>query len=287
MANQAILIGIAAGLFFVGLGVGYAVFSNAETQTVSMQQWQHMMQDPNQRQQMMNQMMQNPEAMNDWMNTMMGDPQTLQQMNQFMMDHPVQMQQMHQMMLEDPEHMEQMMQHMMNNQHASNQMMNTMMRNDQFMQGMMTNSQFQNNWMGPWMMNNTDWQGTMGQGMMNQGMMGHNMMNGNTMMGTSIMEDSEVIKTIDDIGAMLDNVSSEYKLGNADNALSLATMAYLEKYEYIEGKIASEDSQLMEKIELMLRRDLRHMINTDYPADDVTKHIDSIKEELAKAKALF
>ena len=100
MVNQSAWIGIAVGVFFAGLGIGYAAFSATSQTPVGMQQWHDMMQDPNQRQQMMNQMMQNPEMMTDWMNKMMGDPQAMQHM--------------HQMMLDDPQHMQQM-QHMMGN----------------------------------------------------------------------------------------------------------------------------------------------------------------------------
>jgi hypothetical protein len=76
-------------------------------------------------------------------------------------------------------------------------------------------------------------------------------------------------------------------MGDADTALSLATEAYLENYEYIESKIASYDRQLMEKVELMLRRDLRNMINTGESANDVDAQIISIKKELETAKQFF
>lgn len=286
MASKYALIGIAVGVFFAGLGVGYAVFSaSAPSGTAGMQQWHNMMQDPNQRQQMMSQMMQDPQIMNEWMNRMMSDPQSMQNMHQTMLNSPQHMQQMAGMMGPD------MMGHMMSDPQMSQQMMGMMMQNQQFMHGMMMDPEFQHNWMGPWMMNNTNWQG-MGSGMMNQGMMGSGMMGGgmmmgNMMMGSPITSDADVVKTIDSINSILDQVSSEYGKGNADSAFSLATAAYLENYEYVEGKIASKDSQLMEKIELMLRRDLRHMINNNYSVDEVNSHIDSIKEELAKARALF
>ncbi len=61
----------------------------------------------------------------------------------------------------------------------------------------------------------------------------------------------------------------------------------MENYEYIEGAIAANDNALMEKVELMLRRDLRHAINTEQPAADVDAKIDYIKEELEKIRVLF
>ena len=70
-------------------------------------------------------------------------------------------------------------------------------------------------------------------------------------------------------------------------ALSLATNAYLENYEYIEGAIAQKDRSQMEKIEIMMRVDLRSMINNGDTSDNVDAKINSIKSELGKVKTLF
>lgn len=118
-------------------------------------------------------------------------------------------------------------------------------------------------------------------------MMGGNMMMGNWMMGQPITQSSDVLSTISNIEDLLDQVSSEYRNGNKDTAFSLATTAYLENYEYIEGTIASKDLQLMQKIELMMRVDLRSLIQNGKSADEVDAKIDSIKTEFAKAKKLF
>ncbi len=136
MVSQPIWIGIVIVVFFVGIGVSYAHFSNTYnpmsmkfqnqelfdqmmSQNPKMtQHWMDssMMQSPQQ----MQQMMQDPQAMNQWMNSMMNDPQMQQQMMTQMMNH------------------QGMMNSMMNNQ----DMMNSMM-GDQMMGGMM---------MGPGMM---------------------------------------------------------------------------------------------------------------------------------------
>jgi len=66
MTNQYVWIGIAVGVFFVGIAGGYAIFLNTYqpdqmlTQTQLMQQ---MMNDPDLRNEMMTMMMQNPEMM--------------------------------------------------------------------------------------------------------------------------------------------------------------------------------------------------------------------------------
>jgi len=251
VVSQSVLIGIVVGIFFAGLGVGYAVFQSSVPTTPMMthQQMQQMMNDPN--------------MMNQWMGTMMNDPQFMQQMHNFMMNNP----------------------------QMNRQMMNTMMGNQQFMSGMM-DPQFQQNWMGPWMSNSTNWNHMMNSGWMNQGMMGNNMMgssmmSGHMMMSIPITKQSDVIVTINNIENILNQVSSNYRSGDKNTAFSLATNAYLENYEYIESAIAQKDRPLMEKIELMMRVDLRSMINNGDTADDIDAKINSIKSELGKVKSLF
>lgn len=117
--------------------------------------------------------------------------------------------------------------------------------------------------------------------------MGSGMMMGPGMMGTPITKQSDVIVTINNIENILNQISSNYKSGNKDTAFSLATNAYLENYEYIEGAIAQKDRPLMEKIELMMRVDLRSMITNGETTENVDAKINSIKSELEKVKTLF
>ena len=307
MVSQPILIGVIAGVFFAGLGIGYAVLQSAQPNYSNMtpQQMQQMMNNP----QMMNQwhqtMMNDPQAMNNWMNTMTNNPNIMNQWMGNMMNNPNMMNQMTGMMMQNPQFgnwmmgnmmnnpnmmnnmMNNMMGPMMNNPQMNQQMMNMMMGDQQFMHGMMMNPQFQQNWMGPWMNNSTNWNGMMGSGMMNQGMMGNNMMGPGMMMGTPITKQSDVIITINNIEKILDQVSSTYRSGDQNTALSLATNAYLENYEYIEGAIAQKDRLQMEKIEIMMRVDLRSMINNGDTSGNVDAKINSIKSELGKVKTLF
>ncbi|MBI5377996.1 MAG: hypothetical protein HZA82_05170 [Thaumarchaeota archaeon] len=293
MTNQYVWLGIVIGVFIAGLGTGYAINQYTVTPNLMAQNMQQMMQNPAQRQQMMSQWMQNPQAMNDWMGNMMSNPQAMQKMHDIMMNDPTHMQKMHEMMMNNPQHMQTMagmmgsgmINYMMNDTNLSQQMISIMMQNPQFMQGMMTNSQFQQNWMDPWMNNNTNWRNTMGS-YMNPGMMNSDM-NHNMMMGTPITKNNDVVSTVNNIESLLDQISSKYKSGNKDAAFSLASTAYLENYEYIEGKIASKDRQLMEKTELMLRVDLRNLIKNGSPQTDIDSKIDSIKDELEKVKSLF
>ena len=110
MISQPVWIGIVIGVFFVGIGVSYAIFTstydpmsmkfrNQEmfdqmmSQNPKMtQHWMDssMMHSPQQ----MQQMMQDPEVMNDFMVQMMNDPKTMQQMHDMMMNNPQHMNQM-------------------------------------------------------------------------------------------------------------------------------------------------------------------------------------------------
>lgn len=107
MAKQSMWIGITIGVFFAGLGIGYAAFQAAGP-TPNMQMWQNMMQDPNQRQQMLTHMMSDPAIMQQMDKMMMSDPDHMVQMHQMMMNDQAHMKEMHQMMVDDPEHMKRM-----------------------------------------------------------------------------------------------------------------------------------------------------------------------------------
>lgn len=135
MASQGIWIGIAIGVFFAGLGIGYAVFTNAYNP---------------------NAMFQNPQ----FMQTMFNDPQHMRAM----MQNPLFAQQTLEHMKQNQQFSQDMMSSMMQDSQMSQQMMGMMMQNNQFMQGMMMDPQFQQNWMGP-MMNNpqfmNQWMSTM------------------------------------------------------------------------------------------------------------------------------
>lgn len=197
MANRYVWIGIAAGVFFAGIGIGYAIFVNTYTppwmNPNSPQFSQMMAQNP----QMINTMMQNQASRQQMMTAMMNDPAARQQMmqdQQFMqqmMSDPQFSQQMLQRMQQNQQFMQNTMNSMMNDPTVNQQMMGMMMQNQQFMQQWMSNSQFQQNWMYPHMMQNWRMGPGMGPGMM----MGGSMMNYgiNPTTSPAVMTDKVVI----------------------------------------------------------------------------------------------
>jgi len=85
---------------------------------------------------------------------------------------------------------------------------------------------------------------------------------------------SVYVETIKDL---LEQTKQEYANGNTDLALSLATKAYLDNYEFLEGPLEeSGEDELMKEVEVMLREELRNMIKDGAPASEVNSQIDAI-----------
>jgi len=113
--NQSIWVGIIVGVFFVGIGVSYAIFSNTDNPNT--------MKFANQ--EIFDQMMsQNPKMMGNWMETMMQDAQFHDQMMDYMVKNP---EQMNQWMVHDPKHVEEMSIAMKENHDFMMEMMSVMM----------------------------------------------------------------------------------------------------------------------------------------------------------------
>jgi len=158
MTNATIL-GVTVGVFFVGIGVSYAIFSSTY--------------DPNNmkfaNQELFDQMMSNnPKMTANWMETTMQEDsfqfqvqvmdymaKNPEQMNQWMMDDPKHVKEMSTAMKENHDFMMEMMSVMMNDPALRLQMLGHMTENSESMEMMKK------------MMNNTMGSGMMGEGMMN------------------------------------------------------------------------------------------------------------------------
>ncbi len=115
MSSLFIWIGISVGIFLIGLGIGYTIFSNTNTQPYMMMQnpqaFNQMIQNPQFANMWMNNMMSNPQAMNTWMNAMIENPQFMNQwMSSMLTNSKFQQQYMGSwMMVQDPRYMSNMM----------------------------------------------------------------------------------------------------------------------------------------------------------------------------------
>ena len=97
----------------------------------------------------------------------------------------------------------------------------------------------------------------------------------------------EPVKIIEDIQVLLNRILEEYKAQNYMGAEELATVAYLENYEYVEAPLAEKNEELMEETEIMLREDLSTAIEEKAPVEQVQQLMNNINGNLDQAKQLF
>jgi urate oxidase len=110
---------------------------------------------------------------------------------------------------------------------------------------------------------------------------------GNNNSSTTSAAANTTIAIIDNVKSMLNQSLSAYQSQNYEEAESIAMKAYLENYEYVEAPIAQHDQQLMEETEVMLREELRQMINDRVPVEQLQEHIASINANLDRAVSLL
>jgi hypothetical protein len=91
---------------------------------------------------------------------------------------------------------------------------------------------------------------------------------------------------IDKINELLDQVVTEYKAGNVQQAKALAVDAYLNNYEKIEDDIKADNATLMLKIEEDMRIELDDMIDRQVPSSEIDSHVQAIKADLELARAV-
>lgn len=110
---------------------------------------------------------------------------------------------------------------------------------------------------------------------------------GQKVAGGGVLQQDDPVAIIGNIKSMLNQLLSAYQSQNYEEAESIAIKAYLENYEYVEAPIAQHDQQLMEETEVMLREELRQMINDRVPVEQLQEHIASINANLDRAVSLL
>ena len=87
---------------------------------------------------------------------------------------------------------------------------------------------------------------------------------------------------------LLNQVSAEYKKGNFSGAEELATRAYLDNFEYVEGALEKKGgSEIMKQLEGMMRKDLREMIKDEVPYEKLLSHINATDAKLDEAISIL
>jgi hypothetical protein len=92
---------------------------------------------------------------------------------------------------------------------------------------------------------------------------------------------------ISEIRILLNQTIEEYKQQNYAEAEALAISAYLDNFEFIESPLAEKDSTLMVNTEIMLREQLRQLIQNKVSIEELQEHIDKINSNLDKAEKLL
>jgi len=98
---------------------------------------------------------------------------------------------------------------------------------------------------------------------------------------------SDTSAYIPEIRNLLNQTLDAYENQNYDQADTLAIQAYLDNYEFIEAPLAEQNRTLMETTELMLREDLRQLIQTHAPIEEIQEHVDKINSNLNQAEELL
>jgi hypothetical protein len=94
-------------------------------------------------------------------------------------------------------------------------------------------------------------------------------------------------EAITEIGAVrrgLDAAVVAYRQGDAEQAEELASEAYLQHFELVEGPLEEVDHELNEELEETIRETLRDRINAGVPVAKVTLLVRTINRELDEAE---
>jgi len=94
-------------------------------------------------------------------------------------------------------------------------------------------------------------------------------------------EENNLLEYVETIRELLVQTKQEYRDGNIDMALSLATKAYLDNFEFLEGPLVELNQEdLMEEVEIMLREDLRGIIKNGEPSSKIDAQVDAILDKM-------
>lgn len=98
---------------------------------------------------------------------------------------------------------------------------------------------------------------------------------------TGMTDEASLLGYVDTINQLLEDARVAYAAGNSDLALSQVTKAYLDNYEFLERPLVDAgERELMERVEVMLREELRSMIRQGAPVSQVNAQIDAILMEM-------
>jgi hypothetical protein len=92
---------------------------------------------------------------------------------------------------------------------------------------------------------------------------------------------------ISEIRNLLNQTIQAYQQQNYAEAEAFATTAYIDNFEFIEAALAEKDEALMENTEIMLREQLRQLIQNQVSVEQLQQHIDKINDNLDRSEQLL
>ena len=95
---------------------------------------------------------------------------------------------------------------------------------------------------------------------------------------------------IEEIGAVEDGLAASvaaYEKGDADQAEELASTAYLEHFELVEGPLEEADEELNEHLEELIREELRAAITDGATVAEVKKLVAEANDGLDEARTIL
>lgn len=80
---------------------------------------------------------------------------------------------------------------------------------------------------------------------------------------------------------------AKYRAGDAAAAEAMVGDVYLDHYELVEDPLAAKDKAFMEKLEDLIREEIRNAMRAGKPVDQVAALVASAKADLAKAAEML
>lgn len=103
-----------------------------------------------------------------------------------------------------------------------------------------------------------------------------------------VSTDTESSELINNIRSLLEQSIEKIKNdGDYQNAETLVIEAYLDNFEFLEGEITKHDESLMKDTEVLLREQLRNLIQGKANAEDIQKMVNNINSKLNEIEKLL
>lgn len=105
-----------------------------------------------------------------------------------------------------------------------------------------------------------------------------------TTSGQEAVSADQAVVEIGEVRSGLSASLAAYESGDADQAEELASTAYLEHFELVEGPLGEADPELTETLEELIREELRDAIKAGEPEPGVAALIEQAQGDLNQAE---